>query len=332
MKYLSNLTLPSMSSRRSALTVLNMQEQGAPGSRLRKLASRVSLATAVVLVVLKLAAWLATGSVALLTSAVDALVDAASSMVTYFGVRYAERPPDSDHRFGHGKGEAIASFTQATFLAGAALVLTFQSVDRLIYPASLGALHIGLWVILVSLLAAAGLVAMQSWVVQKTGSTAIAADRAHYLTDVAVNAAVLIALGVTKWTGWQQADPIGALAISAYMLWNAQRIAKAALVQLLDRELPGEDRRRIRKAILGCEGACNIHDLRTRYSGDRIFVEYHLEVDGNLTVARGHAIGDNTESAVERLFSDMVEVTAHLEPFGIIDERLDDRVRQGASA
>ena len=137
---------------------------------------------------------------------------------------------------------------------------------------------------------------------------------------------------MTKWTGWQQADPIGALAISAYMLWNAQRIAKAALVQLLDRELPGEDRRRIRKAILGCEGACNIHDLRTRYSGDRIFVEYHLEVDGNLTVARGHAIGDNTESAVERLFSDMVEVTAHLEPFGIIDERLDDRVRQGASA
>ena len=295
MKYLSNLTSPSMSSKRSAFTVHNMQERGAPGSRLRKLASRVNLAIAVILVVLKLAAWLATGSVALLTSAVDALVDAASSMVTYFGVRYAERPPDSDHRFGHGKGEAIASFTQATFLAGAALVLTFQSVDRLIYPTSLGALHIGLGSSReFARRGRVSSVAMQSWVVQKTGSTAIAADRAHYLTDVAVNAAVPVALGVTKWTGWQQADPIGALAISAYMLWNAQRIAKSALVQLLDRELPREDRRRIMKAILGCEGARNIHDLRTRYSGDRIFVEYHLEVDGNLTVARGHAIGDRT--------------------------------------
>ena len=309
-----------------------MQEQGALGAALRRLASRISLTTAVILAVLKFAAWLATGSVALLTSAVDALVDAASSMATYVGVRYAGRPPDRDHRFGHGKGEALAGFTQATFLAGAAMVLAFKSLERLISPISLGPLDVGLWVIVVSLLAAAGLVAMQSWVVRKTGSTAIAADRAHYLTDVAVNAAVLVALGITKWTGWTQADPIGALAISVYMIWNAHSIAKEALVQLLDRELPAEDRQRIRSAILSCPGTRNVHDLRTRFSGDRIFVEYHLEVDGELTVTHGHAIGDDTEAAVGKLFPEMVEVTAHLEPVGIVDDRLDDRVRPAASA
>jgi ferrous-iron efflux pump FieF len=111
-----------------------MQEHDTSGSGLRKLASRTSLFIAVALAAVKLAAWMVTGSVAMLTSAVDALVDGAASLVTYFGVRYAERPPDRDHRFGHGKGEAVAGFTQATFLAGAALVLAFQAVERLVFP------------------------------------------------------------------------------------------------------------------------------------------------------------------------------------------------------
>jgi ferrous-iron efflux pump FieF len=262
---------------------------------------------------------------------VDALVDTGSSLVTFFGVRYAERPPDRDHRFGHGKGEAVAGFTQATFLAGAALVLAFQSVQRLIFPEPLGALDNGLWVIAGSLLVAIGLVVLQTWVVRKTGSIAIAADRAHYLTDVAVNGTVLMALGVTKWTGWERADPAFALAISGYMLWNAHDIAKVALVQLLDRELPRENRQRIRKAALACEGARNIHDLRTCLSGDRIFVEYHLEVDGGLTVDHGHAIADATKAAVERLLAGTAEATAHLEPLGIEDDRLDARISPPAT-
>jgi cation diffusion facilitator family transporter len=103
-----------------------MQEQ----SELRQFASRTSLGVAVILVVVKLTAWVMTGSVALLASAIDALVDAGASLATYFGVRYAEQPPDQDHRFGHGKGEAIAGFTQSTFLACAAVVLAFQSLER----------------------------------------------------------------------------------------------------------------------------------------------------------------------------------------------------------
>jgi cation diffusion facilitator family transporter len=300
------------------------------GTALRAFAARTSLVVAVVLVFIKLAAWLATGSIALLTSAVDALVDTGASLVTYFGVRYAERPPDREHRFGHGKGEAVAAFTQATFLAGAALVLTFQAVERLLFPQPLDALELGAWVIAASMLAAAALVAMQTWVVRETGSTAISADRAHYLTDVAVNAAVLLALGVTKWTGWTRADPSFALLISCYMVWSAFAIARDALVQLLDRELSTTDRRRIKEAVLACGGVRSIHDLRTRHSGDRTFVEYHLEVDPGLTIVAGHAIGDATETAVQTLLPGVVEVIAHIEPYGIKDERLDDAVRRAA--
>ena len=305
-----------------------MSEIDPASQSLRRLASRASLGVAVALVAVKLSAWIATGSVALLTSAVDALVDTGASLVTFLGVRYAGRPPDRDHRFGHGKGEAVAAFTQAAFLAGASLVLAFQAVQRLAFPEPLRELRVGLIVIVASLLAATGLVAMQTWVVRRTGSTAISADRVHYTTDIGVNVAVLLALLVTDLTGFVRADAAFALAIAGWMLFSAWRIAQAALVQLLDRELPRADRQRIRDAVLACEGARDVHDLRTRFSGDRTFVEYHLEVDGALSVERGHAIGDATEAAVEKILPGVVEVTAHLEPLGIDDERLDERVRR----
>ena len=156
--------------------------------------------------------------------------------------------------------------------------------------------------------------------------TETAADRAHYLADIALNVAVLAALAVTKATGWTRADPAFALAISGYMLLNAYAIARQALEQLLDQELPREERRKIQEAVRACAGVRDIHDLRTRFSGDRTFVEYHLEVDPGLTVDVGHAIGDATEDAVRRLLPGKVEATAHLEPHGILDERLDDAV------
>jgi cation diffusion facilitator family transporter len=306
----------------------NTQDIASRATALKALATRATLVVAVVLVVIKLAAWLATGSIALLTSAMDALVDTGASLVTFFGIRYAERPPDRDHRFGHEKAEAVAAFTQAAFLGGAALVLTFQSIERLIFPEPLEAIEVGVWVIVASTVAAAALVALQTWVVRATGSTAISADRAHYMTDVGVNVAVLLALGVTRWTGWTRADPMFALLISGYMLWSARGIASDALVQLLDRELPAEDRSRIKAAILAVRGARDLHDLRTRHSGDRTFVEYHLEVDPGLTVDAGHTIGDATETAVQTLLNGRVEATAHMEPHGIRDVRLDDLVRR----
>ncbi|RBP01050.1 cation diffusion facilitator family transporter [Roseiarcus fermentans] len=306
-----------------------VQSEGADRAhRLKALSANVTLATAFVLTAVKLGGWLATGSMALMASAVDSLVDAGASFVTLVGVRYASKPPDSEHRFGHGKGEAVAAFTQATFLAGAAFVLGFNSAQRLVFPVPLDSLEVGVVLIAGSLVVACALVALQTWVVRRTGSTAIAADRAHYVTDIAVNAAVLVALAVTQVTGWTRADPVFALAISGYMLWNAHGIAREALAQLLDAELPGDERRKIKQAVRACAGVRDIHDLRTRFSGDRTFVEYHLEVDPGLTVDVGHAIGDATELAVQTLLPGTVEATAHVEPFGIADMRLDDVVAE----
>jgi cation diffusion facilitator family transporter len=294
-------------------------------SKLRRTASLVALAAAVVLVGIKLWAWHATGSISLLTAAADGMVDVAASAVTFAGVRYAERPIDRGHRYGHGKAEAVAALVQALLLAGAALGLGFESVERLVVPRELTELGLGIWVIIGSSLAAGGLVAMQTYVVRRTGSTAIAADRAHYVTDVAVNVAVLIALMLERYLGWTSADALGAVAISCYMLWNARGMAGQALLQLLDRELDASHRASIESAILGCDGVEGVHDLRTRNGGDRVFVEFHVEVDGHLTVEEGHTIADLAEDAVSRLF-DAADVTAHLEPAGIVDERLDDLV------
>jgi cation diffusion facilitator family transporter len=207
-------------------------------------------------------------------------------------------------------------------------VVAFQSVERLVFPVPLDALETGFWLIGGSLVTACGLAAMQTWVVRKTGSIAIAADRAHYLADIALNAVVLAALGVVQWTGWTRADPAFAFVISGYMLWSAYAIVREALEQLLDQELPSEDRRRIKAVVCACPGVRDIHDLRTRFSGDRTFVEYHLEVDPGLTVDVGHAIGDATEIAVQNLLPGTVEATAHVEPHGIEDPRLDDAVAQ----
>jgi cation diffusion facilitator family transporter len=293
--------------------------------KLRRWASMVSLTVAFVLVGIKLWAWLETGSISLLTSAADGMVDVVASFVTFVGVRYAERPADSGHRYGHGKAEAVAALVQALLLAGAAIGLGIESVRHLIAPEPLSALGFGIWVIVGSTFAAIGLVSMQTYIVRRTGSTAIAADRAHYVTDIAVNVAVLCALVLERNLGWTRADAVGALAISCYMLWNAKGMALHALVQLLDQELDVADRDRITAAILECEGVRGVHDLRTRHGGDRVFVEFHVEVDGDISVDRGHDIGDCAEASVKRIFA-AADVIAHLEPAGIDDERLDDKV------
>jgi ferrous-iron efflux pump FieF len=222
----------------------------------------------------KVWAWAATGSIALLTSAADGLVDVLASMVTLIGVRYALRPADKGHRYGHGKAEAVAAFVQALLLGAAGLVLGGESIGRIINPQPLAQLGLGIWVIIGSSIAATGLVLMQTYVVKRTGSTAIAADRAHYVTDVAVNIAVLVALILERHLGWTRSDSIGALLISFYMIWNARGMAADALKQLLDRELDIVDRKRVKAAVLSVEGVRGVHDIRTRNGGDRVFVEF----------------------------------------------------------
>jgi len=305
-------------------------ERPAPdeNARLRRQATWASLAAAVLLLAVKLGGWLITGSVALLAAALDSIVDIGASLVTFLGVRYAERPADREHRYGHGKGEALAAFVQALFLVAAAFALAQQAIARLIDPQPLTDLEIGLGVVIGTLAVTSLLVAFQDYVVRRTGSTAIAADRAHYASDIQVNVALLLALGLTRWTGWTRFDALCGFGIAVYVVWSAWKVTRDALELLLDRELSREDRDRIRTVVLACPDVRGMHDLRTRNAGDRVFVEFHVEVDGRLTVERGHEIGDAAERAVEALFPGGAEVLAHLEPAGIEDERLDSRVQR----
>ncbi len=167
---------------------------------LRRLASAVVLGVAAALIVVKLWGWMATGSVALLTSAADAVVD----------------------------------------------VLAAQSCWRLICPQPLAAVTLGVWVAASGVAIASLLAVMQTWVVHHTGSTAIAADRTHYVADAVLNGAVLAALALTSATGWQRLDPIFALVINGYMIRSARNVAVVASRQLLDHELPDEQRERIK--------------------------------------------------------------------------------------
>lgn len=294
---------------------------------LRRWASFASLALAVAMVALKTAAWLLTGSVALLTSVVDAVVDLLASTATMVGVWYAQRPPDRSHRFGHGKAESLAALLQAVFLAGAGLALVGEAAQRLLSPQPLAELEVGLAMVVASLVAVSALVLFQSYVLKRTGSQAIAADRAHYTADILVNVAVLAALGVTKLSGSTLVDPLFGAGIALYMLWTAWKVAKEAAIVLLDRELPDTDRQRIKDVVLAHKQARGLHDIRTRDAGDRRFVELHLEVDGHLSVAEGHRIADEVERAVRAALPD-AEVIVHQEPAGIHDERLDDRIRR----
>lgn len=295
---------------------------------LRRMASAVVLGTSLLLVVAKLWGWSVTGSMALLTSAADAVVDTLAATATFFGVRFAQQPADSEHRFGHGKGEALAAFTQAVLLSATAMVLAAQSIWRLIYPQPLTAFTLGALVAAGGLGISSLLAIMQTWVVRRTGSSAIAADRAHYVSDAVLNGAVLVALVLTRATGWARTDPLFALGIAGYMIVNAWRVAVIASSQLLDHELLAAERERIKAAALACAGVCGMHDLRTRDAGDRLFVEFHLEVEGKVSVREGHDIVDAAERAIAGLFSKQTEVIGHLEPAGIMDDRIDERVQR----
>jgi ferrous-iron efflux pump FieF len=294
--------------------------------RLRRLASNTSFIMALSLVGIKVVAWALTGSMALLAAAVDGVLDVCTSAVTFFGVRFAERPVDHNHRYGHGKGETLSAFLQALLLAGAGLTLAVQALRRLLHPEALTSLEAGLLMTGGSLIAVACLVGMQSWVIRRTQSTAIRADRQHYVADIIVNIGVLVSLGSTWLTGWKRIDPIIGIALSVYMIWSGWAMIREVLHSLLDEELSEPERQKILETVRATKGVVDVHDLRTRNASDKKFIDFHLEIGGALTVRAGHDICERAADAVRSLYDGQADVLIHAEPAGIIDERLDDRV------
>lgn len=289
------------------------------GARLMRLATYASVATASTLIVVKLAAWGLTGSVALLSTLIDSTLDAAASLINLWAVRHALTPADQEHRFGHGKAEPLAGLGQAAFIVGSGALLLAQAVNRLQHPVEVANADIGTGVMLFSIVLTLILVRFQKHVLSKTRSVAISADSLHYAGDVMMNGAVIVSLLLGKFLGWTFIDPLFAIAIGGYLMWSAWQIAMGSMDMLMDRELPEDDRERIRVLTLAEDGVRGMHDLRTRLSGQQGFIQLHLALDDDLPLVKAHAIADRVEAAIKQAFPHC-DVLIHQDPASLHDE------------
>ncbi len=292
------------------LTGLNIKQ-----ARLMRLATYASASVAFILIVSKLIAWMWSDSITILATLIDSCLDAAASLITLYAVHHALQPADKEHRFGHGKAEALAGLGQSMFIAGSSMFLLLEAINRLLHPKDLEVLNIGVVVMLISIVFTAGLIAFQQHVVKQTGSTAIAADSVHYKTDLLVNVGVIIALLLAMY-GWAGFDPIFAIAIAFYILHSAWEIASDAIDQLMDKELSDEDRANIKQLALSHPEVKGLHDLRTRKAGLTTFIQFHLELDGHLNLIQAHAIADEVEATIKKEWTD-AEVIIHEDPYGL---------------
>jgi len=287
---------------------------------LMKLATYASVTVATVLIVTKAVAWVLTDSVSLLSTLIDSLLDVGASLVNLIAVRHALEPADREHRFGHGKAEALAGLAQAAFIGGSAMFLVVQAGERLINPRFVVNTEIGHGVMVLAIVLTIGLVVFQRYVVRKTGSIAITADSAHYQMDVLVNLSVIVSLLMVSEFGLVWADPAFAIAIAGYILWGAWQIGVASMNMLMDRELPDGDRQRIREIALAHPAVVGVHDLRTRSAGNQLFIQMHLEMNGDITLHDAHVISDQVEASVMKAFPN-AQVLIHEDPEGINEQR-----------
>lgn len=288
-------------------------------ARLLRRATLASVGTAVGLSLAKIGAWWFSGSVALLASTVDSAMDAGASLITAFAVRYALKPADEDHRFGHGKSEALAGLAQAVIITASAAFLIQHAIDRILHPRPLEAIGAGIAVMGLSIAATFGLVLYQRRVIRATGSAAISADALHFVSDLATNAGTIAALGLAS-LGLTRLDPILGIAIAATTLYGALQIGWNTSQVLMDRELSSEVQERIRSIALAHAEVLGVHDLRTRQSGPTTLIQMHLEMDGRLSLTDAHRISDEVETALREAFPG-ADVVIHEDPAGVSEVR-----------
>ncbi len=289
----------------------------APGdaARLMKLATMASVAVALLLIVAKTAAWWLSDSVSILSTLVDSLLDAGASILTLFAVRHSVQPADAEHRFGHGKAEALASLGQSAFVAGSGVLLMAEAVRRFFAPKPIGQEYVGIGVMVFSIVLTVVLVVIQRRVIHRTGSLAVRGDSLHYAGDVLINASVIVALLINLLWGWRYADSIFAVAIVGYLLWNAWQIGRQALDELMDRELGEAERERIVAIARSHTEARSVHDLRTRRAGLLTFIQFHLELDPKMPLIRAHEVSDAIEAELHAAFPN-AEIIIHQDPEG----------------
>ncbi len=287
-------------------------------ARLTAKAALASVATALLLLVLKGFAASETGSVAMLGSLADTGLDLLASLVTLYGVRIAAAPADHDHRFGHGKAEALAALFQVALIAASAVAIGWRAVYRLSERQPTADAEIGIAVSLVAIAATFALLAYQRHVIARTRSPAIRADNIHYQSDLLLNLSVIAALVLDQYAGVTGADPVFGIAIALWLAWGAFKASSQAVDELMDKEWPEEKRQRFLAAAAANPQLRGIHDFRTRRSGSRDFAQFHMYVAPDMSVAEAHDVMDDVEARIAEQFPD-VEILIHLDPDGHVD-------------
>ena len=290
-----------------------MQKQYA---RLVTMAAWSATLVASFLLIVKVVTWWMTGSVSLLASVVDSMLDIAASVVNLLVVRYSLQPADEEHTFGHGKAESLAALAQAMFISGSAVFLILNGIERFFRPQDLQSPELGVYVSLFAMALTLGLVLFQKYVVRVTKSQAIAADSLHYQTDLYMNAAIVVALGLSAF-GVKQADASFAIVIGVFILYSAFNMAREATQTLLDRKLPDEELDIIRAECMKVDGVLGTHELRTRLSGPTRFIQLHLELDDQLPLIEAHHIADKVESNLLARFP-QADVLIHQDPYSVV--------------
>ncbi len=292
---------------------------GATRATLTNRAALASIATALVLLLIKGYAAIVTGSVAMLGSLADTGLDLFASVITLYGVRYAAQPADREHRFGHGKAEALAALSQVFLIGLSACAILWRAIDRLLQNQVTAQLEIGIGASLVAIAVTLGLLAYQRFVIARTASVAIHADHVHYQSDVLLNIAVIAALLLDQYAGIGWADPVFGVVIALFLAWGAWRASSAAIDQLMDREWPEEKRARFMAVAAQHPELAGIHDLRTRTSGTMDFVQFHVWVAPDMTIAEAHRVMDEVETKLAHEFPG-TEILIHPDPEGHVDQ------------
>jgi ferrous-iron efflux pump FieF len=261
-------------------------------------------------------AWLASGSASMLGSLTDSLMDITATLMSFLVLSYALRPADDDHRFGHGKAEALAGLGQAAFIAGSGCLLAFHGIERLINPVELTHSLLGVWVSIFAIACTLVIVFVQNKVVKHTESIAIKADSVHYKGDLILNAAVLLAI-LLAYYGVLYADPLFAIGVAGYLLYNSWDIATESASHLMDKELPDEEKQSIFEIAHAHIDVYGVHGIRTRQGGKVKFIQLHLELDDHLPLIRAHKVADEVELMITQQFESEVDILIHLDPLSL---------------
>ncbi len=288
---------------------------------LTRSAALASSSMALLLLGLKGWAAMATGSVAMLGSLADTALDLVASLLTLYAVSFAAQPADAEHRFGHGKAEAIAALMQTLLILASAAAILWRAVAALSGGSkAVERPDLGIGVSLVCVALTLALLWWQRIVVRRTGSIAIGVDQLHYQSDLVLNITVIVALGLEVWGGVHGADPVFGVLIALWIGWNAIRAAGEALDMLMDREWPEQKRQALLELVRDAPGVLGAHDLKTRSSGVTDFIQFHVWLPPEMTVAAAHAIVDGVEARVGTAHPG-AEVMVHVDPHGHFDDK-----------